>query len=360
MRKTRSSTYVLLVCASAIALVLSACGKSSAAGGDSQSSASAPSQTPSSSSQSPASSSPSSDVSPGSSTGSGSATGAAGAKVAFIETTEEAGFFQDMKKGVVDAAKKAGLALDIYNANSDSSKQVQAIQTYVGQGYKALIVSPIDENGLAPALQAAHDKGVKTIVIDSDMAGPGVDLSVGTDNAAAAVIAGNWLNDWQKTQTTPLRIGIIGALTSVPQNKRKDSFIKTVEPAGATILQTVNGNNVQATAQAAAQDLFTAQPTMNLLYATGEPALIGALAANRATGSKVKIYGWDLSPAAIQGIDDGSVIGVVQQTPGKEGEIAVASVVTLLTGGTTDKHIDTSVTIVTKANVDQYRDLYGK
>ena len=281
--------------------------------------------------------------------------------MAFIETNEEAGYFQDMKKGVTDAAKAADVTLDVYNSNSDPAKQVQAIQTYVSQGYKALLVSPIDENGLVDALQAAHDQGVKTIIIDSDMSGPEVDLSVGTDNSAAAVIAGKWLIDWQKTQPDmkDLQIGVIGALTSVPQNKRKDSFVSTIAPTGAKVLQTVNGNNVQATAQSAAQALFTAQPSMNLLYATGEPALIGAVAGQRAASSKVKIFGWDLSPSAIQGIDDGSVIGVVQQTPGKEGQIAIDSAVKLLSGGTTEKHISTSVTVVTKADVDDYRALYG-
>lgn len=282
-------------------------------------------------------------------------------KVAFIETNEEAGYFQDMKKGVTEAATAAGVSLDVYNANSDPAKQVQAIQTYVSQGYQALVVSPIDENGLVSALQAAHDQGVKTIVIDSGMTGPGIDLSVGTDNAAAAVVAGEWLIDWQKSQPDmqSLQVGIIGALTSVPQNTRKDSFVSTIEATGATILQTVNGNNVQATAQSAAQALFTAQPSMNLLYATGEPALIGAVAGQRAEGSKVKIFGWDMSPSAIQGLDDGSVIGVVQQTPGIQGKIAIDSAVTLLGGGTVEPHISTSVKVVTKADVDEYRDLYG-
>lgn len=377
----RSRTPVALGCVLSLALLIAGCSSksSSASGAGSASTAptsanSATSATSALASAAPASTSPALSASSAASTGAAAASSPAAAagcspaagtvKMAFIETNEEAGYFQDMKNGVVAEAKACGVSLAIYNANSDPSKQVEAIQTYVQQGYKALLVSPIDENGLVAALTAAHDKGVKTIIIDSDMSGPEVDLSVGTDNAAAAVIAGNWLINWEKTQNAnkPLRIGIIGALTSVPQNQRKDSFVSTVEPTGVKILQTVDGNNVQSTAETAAQNLYTAQPTMNLLYATGEPALIGAIAAEKASNAtaRVKVFGWDLSPEAIQGIDSGTVIGVVQQAPDKEGEISIQSAMTLLGGGTTAKHIATSVTVVTKANVDTYRSVYGK
>ena len=295
--------------------------------------------------------------------GSASGTAASGGKlkVAFIETNEEAAFFQDMKNGVVESAKKANVDLAIFNANSDPSKQVEAIQNYIGQGYKAIIVSPIDENGLKAALKGAKDQGVTTVVVDSNIQDPSVDVSIGTNNGDAAVIAAKWLINYSKN-LPPLKIGIIGALTSVPQNLRRDNFVKTIEPTGATILQTVDGKNVQSTAQSAAQDLYTAQPSMNILYATGEPALIGAVAAERAnsSSSSIKIFGWDLSPAAIQGIDSGSVIGVVQQDPEKEGQVALNTATALIGGGTTKKHLDTGVSIVTKANVDKYRELYGK
>jgi ribose transport system substrate-binding protein len=264
-----------------------------------------------------------------------------------------------MNKGLTEAAAAAGVDLAVFNANSDSAKQVQAIQTYVDQGYQAIIVSPIDENGLVDALQAAKDAGVVTIVIDSGMESPGVDLSIGTDNLEAGRTAGQWLLDWQASNPGDLSVGIVSALTSVPQNKRADGFASVVEPAGVKILQTVNGNNVQATAETAARSLFTAQPTMNLLYATGEPALIGAVAGVKNADSAVKIFGWDLSPSAIAGLDDGSVIGVIQQTPGVQGAIAIESALTLLDGGTLPKNIPTGIVVVTKDTVDEYRELYG-
>jgi ribose transport system substrate-binding protein len=123
----------------------------------------------------------------------------------------------------------------------------------------------------------------------------------------------------------------------------------------------VNGQNMQERAAAAAQNLFTAQPDMNVLYATGGPALIGAVAAERDQGAvgRVHLFGWDLSPQAIQGIDQGFVIGVVQQDPRNQGRQAVKAARQLIDGGSVARQIPIPVTIVTKANVDAYRSVYG-
>jgi len=107
----------------------------------------------------------------------------------------------------------------------------------------------------------------------------------------------------------------------------------------------------------AAENLFTGNPDMQTIYATGEPALVGAVAAAQSQGrtDKIKIFGWDLSPQAVGAIDAGYLVGVVQQDPYQEGQKAVEALDTLASGGKVEKAIKVPVTIVTKANVDQFR-----
>jgi ribose transport system substrate-binding protein len=104
---------------------------------------------------------------------------------------------------------------------------------------------------------------------------------------------------------------------------------------------------------------MTGNPTMTTIYATGEPALIGAIAATASQGrDKLKIFGWDLSSPAIAAIDAGTVVAVVQQAPDQEGYNAVKALDTLTSGGKIDKVIKVPVEIVTKANIDKYRAAY--
>jgi ribose transport system substrate-binding protein len=72
---------------------------------------------------------------------------------------------------------------------------------------------------------------------------------------------------------------------------------------------------VQERALAASENLVTSSPDINVIYATGEPALIGAVAALEAQGAtkRVKLFGWDLSKQAVKAMDDSFLVGVVQQ-----------------------------------------------
>ena len=134
-------------------------------------------------------------------------------------------------------------------------------------------------------------------------------------------------------------------------------------PAGAldaakvTVAGTVDGQNVQDTALGAAENLITANPDLTAIYATGEPALLGAIAAVESQGrqANVAVYGWDLTAQAIAGIDAGYVKAVIQQDPAGMGAAAVEALGTLADGGTVEPVISVPVTIVTQENVEPYR-----
>jgi ribose transport system substrate-binding protein len=94
-----------------------------------------------------------------------------------------------------------------------------------------------------------------------------------------------------------------------------------------------------------------------VIYATGEPALIGAIAALESQGAtkRIKLFGWDLSKQAVKAVDDGFLIGVVQQNPYQEGVEAVGALVKLSRGEEVPSFINVPVEFVTKDNLDKYR-----
>ena len=111
---------------------------------------------------------------------------------------------------------------------------------------------------------------------------------------------------------------------------------------------------------AAAENLMTGNPDMTAIYATGEPALMGAVAAVESQGKQadVKVFGWDLTAQAINGIDAGYVVAVIQQDPAGMGAAAVEGARQDPGGGTVEKVLPVPVTIVTKENVEPYRAIF--
>jgi len=286
---------------------------------------------------------------------------AAGKKIAMVQINQEALFFTQMDQGAQAAAKAAGVELAIFNSNNDPSAQNNAIETYIQQKVDAILVVAIDVNGIKPAITEAKKAGIPVVTIDAIVDGDNA-VQVGVDNKKVGEDIGKYTANYIKTNLGGnANIGVVGALNSFIQNVRLDGFkagIATVP--GAKIVSTVDGQNVQDQAQTAAENLISANPNLQIVYATGEPALIGLVAATSAQDAtaRVKIVGWDLSAQAIKGIDAGFVTAVVQQDPEGEGHAAVNAAMKLINKQPVQKNISVPVTIVTKANVGKYRAIF--
>ncbi len=282
--------------------------------------------------------------------------------LALVQINQQALFFNQMNDGAKKAADKAGAKLVIFNANNDPAAQNNAIETYTQQKVNGLIVVAIDVNGIMPAVKAAAAAGIPVVAVDAILPEGPQKAQVGVDNALAGkMIAEHFIKYVDSDLGGKAKLGIVGALNSFIQNIRQKGFEDTIKGNNKiTVAGVVDGRNIQDNALSAAENLMTGNPDLNAIYATGEPALLGAIAAVESQGrkDKVKIVGWDLTAQAIKGIDEGFVVGVVQQDPAGMGAAAVDALVKINKGETVDKTIAVPVTIVTKANVDPYRSVF--
>jgi ribose transport system substrate-binding protein len=271
----------------------------------------------------------------------------------------QAKFFNDINAGAADAAQKAGVNLQVIDGNNDPTAQVNAVETLTQQKVDGIIMVAIDVKGIAPALQDAAKSGVKVVAVDAKVEDPSVKAFIGVDNAKAGADFGDFVGKYiSENMGGKAKIGIIGAMNSFIQNQRKDNFVTAVKKvAGVTIGNTVDGQNVQERALAASENLVTSSPDINVIYATGEPALIGAVAALEAQGAtkRVKLFGWDLSKQAVKAMDDGFLIGVVQQNPYQEGVEAINALVKLSQGTEVSPFINVPVEFVTTENIEKFK-----
>lgn len=279
--------------------------------------------------------------------------------IALIQINQQAQFFTYMNDGAKAQANKLGHKMVIYNANNDPTAQNNAIETYIQQGVDGLIVVAIDTNGIMSAVIQAANAGIPVVAVDAILPdGPQIS-QVGVNNYGAGVlIANDFLKYVDSKMGGKAKIGIVGALNSTIQNVRQKGFTDTLaKNKRVEIVGVVDGRNISEKAMAASENLFTANPSMNAVYTTGEPALVGAIAATEAQGleNDIKIFGWDLTSHSINGIDRGYVISVVQQSPYNMGVYAVDVLNNTFNGKSVPRVIDVPVTLVTKSNVSQFK-----
>jgi ribose transport system substrate-binding protein len=280
---------------------------------------------------------------------------------ALVQINQQALFFNQMNEGAEAAAEAAGAELLIFNANNDPAAQNSAIETYITEGVDGIIVVAIDVNGIMPAVIQADEAGIPVVAVDAILPDGPQKAQIGVDNADAGAQIGQYFVDYVAASGGAAKVGIVGALNSFIQNVRQEGFEGALEGVdGIEVAGVVDGQNVQDIALGAAENLMTANPDMTAIYATGEPALLGAVAAVESQGRQadVGVFGWDLTASAVAGIDAGYVKAVVQQDPAGMGAAAVDALDTITGGGTVEPVISVPITIVTEENVDAYRSMF--
>ena len=91
----------------------------------------------------------------------------ASATIGFAQSEKEANPFRIAEtQSIKDEAAALGINLITTNAESDLNKEISDIKSMVDQGANALIISPLNSEGLDEALEYARDAGVPIMTID--------------------------------------------------------------------------------------------------------------------------------------------------------------------------------------------------
>ncbi len=286
------------------------------------------------------------------------------ATYSFVMINQQATYFNQMRQGAEREAKKLGAKLIVFNANDVPSAQNNAMDDYIQQKVDGIAIDAIDVNGLRSSIKAAAAAGIPVVGIDAVLP-PGPQKSqIGVDN----VVGGKLIADYLVKYVTgnlggKAKVGVVGALSSTIQNARQKACLdELAKQGGISIAGIVDGRNSQDMALTAAENLITANPDLNVIYATGEPAMLGAIAAVNAQGmnKQIKVIGWDLAAEVIRGIDAGVVLGVVQQDPDAMGAAAIEALASVHAGKSVAPTISVPLTLVTSANVAPYRAAFKK
>ena len=110
------------------------------------------------------------------------------------------------------------------------------------------------------------------------------------------------------------KIGIMLASTEV-QLARRDGFRVALKAVpSATVVADGDGRNILERATAEAENMLTAHPDINVIYATGDPQLQGGLAAAASQGRDIAFFGWDDIPQPfLKPLEDGRIKGFLKQ-----------------------------------------------
>ncbi|HEY7596256.1 MAG TPA: ABC transporter substrate-binding protein [Actinophytocola sp.] len=262
------------------------------------------------------------------------------AVVGFSQSEKEANPFRIAEtQSIKDEASKVGVKqLLTTNANSQLSKQISDIQDMINKGAQALIVAPLNSDGLEPALDAARAKDIPVLTIDRKVNSKACEDYVaflGSDfveqGKRAAQEMAKGLDNKGKVA---ILLGSSGNNVTTDRTKGFVDEMKNIAPDVEIVAQQT-GEFARDKGQQVMEQIIQAQPDINGVYAENDEMALGALvalkSAGKAPGSDVQLVSIDGTRNAVQKIVDGEMLAVVESNP-RFGPLAFATLQKFLTG----------------------------
>ena len=125
------------------------------------------------------------------------------------------------------------------------------------------------------------------------------------------------------------------------------------ENGGIELLETLRGSD-QAAALQNTENMLTANPDVNGIFAAYDRGAIGASQAleNAGLQDQVKVVAFDASSDEISYLESGTIDALIVQQPYEMGRMAVETINKTIAGEEVEKDVATDVVVVTKDNMN--------
>jgi ribose transport system substrate-binding protein len=258
-------------------------------------------------------------------------------------------------------AMAAGRALNVevlWNGpatETEYSRQIQIVDSMIARHVDGLALAAQDHTALDASLDRAAREGIPVTVFDSGVDSTNYMTFVATNNFEAGQMAARKLAELLKDK------GSIAMVLHVPGSfstmERERGFEQTIakEFPRIHIEQKQYGMSDRSKAMAAAENILTAHPALDGIFASTEPSSVGTALALKARGitGKIKFVAFDASEGMVEDLRGGTIDALVAQDPFRMGYEAVATLVDKLNGKTPPKRIDLSARVITKPDLDK-------
>ena len=285
-------------------------------------------------------------------------------RIAFVPkgTTHE--FWRTIHAGAVKAQRDLaarGIAVEILwkgpLREDDREQQVQVVESFASQGVDGIVLAPLDEKALVRPVEEAKRLGVPTVIVDSALASDQIVSFVATDNVKGGEMGADELGRLMdgKGKVLLLRYQEGSASTTA----REEGFLSRLKAAWPGLELLVADQYAGATvdtAKRASENLLNRHGRdIQGVFVVNETATVGMLLALQDAGlaGRVKLVGFDGTPALVSGMRAGQVHGFVLQNPFRMAALGVETMVDHLLGKPVPKRVDTGVIVVTPANLDK-------
>lgn len=265
-------------------------------------------------------------------------------------------FTMSRKNAFIDAVKAdADVEVRFTDANLDISKQLDQIDNFITQKVNAIMVVPVDFQGIVPGIEKANAAGIPVIALGIKAAG-GEYTFVGSKDYDAGRLQGEFMKD--KLPKDAQIVYLQGTPGLTHSKQRLDGFTDAClkQRPDVKVLASLSANYDRAEGMKVTEDWIQSFPKFDAVVAANDQMALGALEALK-TADRLKgvmISGVDGTSDALKAIKAGEMSQSIFQNAKGQAEAAFEIVEGLKTGKKPPQEAIVPFESITADNVDKY------
>lgn len=288
----------------------------------------------------------------------------------FVPIVDTGAYWNPMKKGAEDAAKKYGYTLVTKTSPSaepsKKEKHIGFIKEATAKGVAGIAVAPIEKKAFVDPIKAAMDKDIPVITFDADLENEADRTAyVGTDNVSAGKELGKQAAEEMKAKgITSGSIAIVCVDVAQPTMIDREKGLKEgfEEVYGADAenfkyLATIQDNDQPSESKKQLEGYISANKDLVTVFSLGsEGPDVGVMSAIESQGKSGEIlhYGFDYTDTWLKGVEDGRITAIVDQDAYQIGYQVIENLVKVIDGEKIDPTIPIDVKYVLAADLKAY------
>lgn len=267
-------------------------------------------------------------------------------------------WFAEVIAGQEAAAKDLGVKFSIVSSDNEVSKESDNVSTFVSQQVDALCISPLSADASVAAVEAAKDAKIPVVnwntTVNTETEG-----FVGVSNYDLGGKTGEYVAEYVKTNfPNGCKMAIIGNSNYEVGVERCKGFKDKIKEVSGIDVVAEQDAELQEEGIDITEQILTANPDVQLIWAWNQTSLLGCVAALQNAGNKdIVVMGTDMSVELAKDMqsDDVKLQAITTQMPFDIGYKAVENAVKAAKGESIDKELLIPVKTYTKENADEIK-----
>ena len=265
--------------------------------------------------------------------------------IALVISTLDNPFFVTLKEGAEKQAKALDYDLVVLDSQNDPAKELANVEDISVRGVKVLLINPTDSDAVGNAIAVANQKKLPVITLDRAANKGQVVSHIASDNTAGGEMAGNYIAE--KLGKGAKIIQLEGIAGTSAARERGAGFAKAAQAHDFKILASQPADFDRSKGLNVMENLLTAQPEVQGVFAQNDEMALGALRAIQAAGKKdLVLVGFDGTDDGVKAVKGGKMAATIAQQPDKIGEIGVQTADKVLKGEKVEASIPVELKLI--------------